>query len=196
MCTGRKPPSPFTGWVPPVGEAGDGTGVWREGRCPVFTCSLASLVGTVDTFGVQAQISRKGEREHTEMGGRTSRWEWSEPGGRERFPEALRRLPGLPEGPPPPGGTDSPCLGEPGGQGQEWGPREGLGFCAFGADPRRGCLRPLTPLPRPASGSDMSNPKWTGGGLGSFERSHTKRDFISGLLWLILQLCKYVRRHF
>lgn len=26
--------------------------------------------------------------------------------------------------------------------------------------------------------------------------THTKRDFFSGLLWLILQLCTYVCRHF
>lgn len=44
------------------------------------------------------------------------------------------------------------------------------------------------------SRSDVLNPKWKGGDVGGSSRN--KGIFFSGLLWLMLQLCKYVRRHF
>jgi len=43
---------------------------------------------------------------------------------------------------------------------------EGLGFCAFGADPRQGCLRPLWRcLLSPIFDGDAPDPKWKEGTL-------------------------------
>lgn len=119
-------------------------------------------------------------------------------GKKKTFPEAISHLPGNI------GGGFCPLVGQSMPRINGWAElgvwiqfSEGLGFCAFGADPRRGCLRPLGGcfLSSIFKEPQTSNPKWKKG-TEEYKWLHTKGLLFSGLLWLILQCCKYVCRHF